>query len=691
MEFTLMRKLLACSLALYTTSAICSPDTNKVAELIALDLDKIMDIKVATDTPKELAEAPSVISIITEEDIKATGAKTLAEAIQGVPGIHVTESHLRSHTMYSLRGIQTDYTPHFLMLIDGVAEKVLSSPLPLNFPVNSIKRIEVIRGPNSAVYGADAFSGVINVITKRGKDVEGSQIGGSLGSFDSEELWVSIASKEKNLLSLLTIYYGATMGDRNRKTPVGILNSEREDFSIHLNLDYENWSMTNLYYQSRVGLGTSAGIWANNHDFADVERYRLNLSYDERLNEFLEFAANIVYTYHDSETYIVLFPSGEFPVGFDGNLLTEPFTPVDFPSGVIGNPSTEGKNWAFNAKAIFSPNNGHRLRVALGYDTIDFSPREKKNFGPGILDTNNYKSVSESLVDVTGTPFIFAPKYKRELYYISLQDEVFLTGNIELTIGLRYDYYNDFGSTINPRIAMVWNTFQGFNTKLLFGKAFRAPNINELSFRNNPTVIGNPELDSEEISMLELVFDYQINNQISSVINFYNYKADKLISQDLQFVYQNKGVLEGYGAELELMWKPSSAISVTANYAYQKSEDPNTEEDKSLAPRSLTYFALRYNISEGWLATIQSKLVKNRKRERLDSRPEVSDYLKTDFILNYRTDDNAWNIQLKINNVFNEDIREPVPNTPLFNLDFGFSTDIPMEGRAAFVSASYKF
>ncbi|MBK9345324.1 MAG: TonB-dependent receptor plug domain-containing protein [Burkholderiales bacterium] len=150
-------------------------------------------ISLATGSKQLVSRAPAVATVITAQDIAATGARNVDEALQALPGMHVSVGYLYD-PVYAVRGLHTKYNPEVLMLFNGVP---ITSPYFSNrgdgwntMPAENIARIEVIRGPGSALYGADAFTGVINVITKTSADVGGTVVGSRLGSYNSREAWV---------------------------------------------------------------------------------------------------------------------------------------------------------------------------------------------------------------------------------------------------------------------------------------------------------------------------------------------------------------------------------------------------------------------------------------------------------------------------------------------------------------------
>lgn len=156
-------------------------------------------VSIATGSKQALRRAPAVASVITAGDIAAMGATDLDEVLETVPGLHVSRSANTYAPLYVVRGAYTQFTPQVLMLQNGIPITTLfvgnKGNVWSGYPVEHIARIEVIRGPGSALYGADAFSGVINIITKAAVDTPGTEIGLRTGSFATHNAWVQHGGK----------------------------------------------------------------------------------------------------------------------------------------------------------------------------------------------------------------------------------------------------------------------------------------------------------------------------------------------------------------------------------------------------------------------------------------------------------------------------------------------------------------
>jgi iron complex outermembrane receptor protein len=681
-------------LALLCT-VVQAQQTPKYKELMAMNLGDMLNVKVATGTDKQLSEAPAVVSVITAEDIKATGARTLAEAVERIPGLHVMLSSFRFANNFTVRGIQTAATPQILVLMDGMTLSDISAnavPYSFRLPTTFIARIEIIRGPGSAVHGADAFSGVINIITKSPEQSNQIAGGGKVGSFDYQELWLNANVEVNDITMAFSITREEHGNDDNRTTPYGVLKRNRTLNNLHLNLQYGDFSMKNWYWDIEQYLGAGINVWANEADLDINKAYASQLNWQTNLSDNLQISVDLAYSFQKSDTNFNLFPSGTYPVGDDGNLFTGA-TLVNFPNAVIGNPGSDRERINLSSAWVYSGIKQHRLRLELGLErNKNTNIREIKNFGPGILDTANIPVdfISDTLVDVTGTSYVYSPNYQRDIWFVSVQDEWKLAANWELTAGIRFDDYSDFGSTTNPRVALVWSTTETLTSKLLFGTAFRAPKVSELTYINNPAALGNPDLEPENIQTIELAFDYRPTKHVTGLLNIFSYQAEDLIAVAGDGIYQNTGQQDGHGIEVEGKWQATSQLQLSANMSWLKAELPLTNEDISQVPGVMSYLDVRYQITDTWKITSQAYYVGSRDREAGDTRVDVGDYTKLDVALSWHPN-SVWDVQLGAKNLLDEDIRSPSPNSGLFAAGLGFPDDYPMNSRSVYASVSMTF
>lgn len=663
-------------------------------------------VSIATGSSKPIYKAPAVASVITAGQIKAMGARTLDEALETVPGLHVVPSSLnRLNSIYSIRGIHTGDNPQVLMLMNGIPFPLLNNGGRPNFfrlPVSAISRIEVMRGPGSAVYGADAFSGVINIITKGADEINGTEAGARYGSFKSRDLWLQHGSHYGELGVMFSLEWQKSEGDRDRiinsdlqttfdqlfstnaSHAPGPLETRYDVLDLHLEFDFGDWKLRNWYWRQQdagVGAGGAQALDPDGYDNVDSYMLDLNWKNNDLLTNF-ELSSRLSYYYYNGKSHLNLFPPGSTVlIGNDGNIASfPPLVSTNFPNGVIGNPDVMDQQIGIDLAVNFTGFTDHRLRLGGGIKYQNEDTSETKNFGPGVT--------IGTLTDVSNSPYVFMADTNRTVWYLSLQDEWQFAPDWELTSGVRYDRYSDFGSTVNPRLALVWATKYNLTTKLLYGRAFRAPSFSEQFQKNNPVTTGNANLNPETIDTVELAFDYRPTFDIQTNLSIFGYRADGLI----EFVADSNGVTKtaqnvrdqkGYGFEIEAVLDVSKQLKLMGNYAWQHSEDANTGKRVADAPGQQLMLAADWKFMSNWLLHPQVNWVASRHRANDDTRDEIDDYILVDLTLRRDNIMRNFELALAVRNLFDEDAREPNNGT--------IADDYPMVGRSLWAEVRWSF
>ncbi len=292
------------------------------------------------------------------------------------------------------------------------------------------------------------------------------------------------------------------------------------------------------------------------------------------------------------------------------------------------------------------------------------------------------------MTDVSDTEYAYMPNVARENWYLSLQDEWQLAKDWQLTSGIRYDHYSDVGPTYNPRVALVWLTSHNLTSKLMYGRAFRAPSFQELFATANPVDLGNPSLSPEEIDTVELAFDYRPSLDIQTILSFYGYRGDGLIeslpSGPSSRTAENSKDIEGYGLELECMWDVLNTLRLSGNYSWQQSKDAETGQRLVVSPEHQIFAQAHWSFYPEWSLNTQIYWIGERYRGEGDLREKAEDYTTVNLTLSKRNIYKHWSFKLAARNIFDEDIREPSDGVQI-------SEDFPMEGRSLWGELAYKF
>lgn len=657
-------------------------------------------VSIATGSRKSLNKAPAVASVITAEMIEKAGATHLDEILELIPGLHVSPSTVsRLDPVYSIRGLQTGFNPQVLVLFNGTEFKnSFSGGLPFTFrlPAKNIERVEVIRGPGSALYGADAFSGVINIVTKDISNDNEVTAGARLGSFSSRDIWLqagttvlddikldfSVESQKSDgdpdrLVSFDTQSLLDQLEGTNASFAPGQLQTHYNISNLRLGLSWQEWQFEHWYWeQDDGGLGPGGAYILDPAGTQNVQQHRTQLSYRTDLTDDITFSANTSHLVVDNETFFILFPPGTIlGINEEGNFDPGNFVnKVLFPDGYIGSPRSDNRDTRFETALEINNFENHEIRVGFGWFKQVLDTGEFKNFGPGIIDGTQLV-VDGTLTDISDTEFKYLPDSSRTNRHMILQDIWQIGKDWEVTLGLRYDDFSDFGSTTNPRVAVVWAADHDLTVKALYGSAFRAPSFNDQFLQNNPSAVGNPNLEPEEIDTFEIGLNYQINFNTKLALNFYSFEADSLIvrvavpGNPLQST-ENQGTLDGQGVEFELHWEKED-LSVDINFAHQQTEDPDAGTDQPFVAENTAYFGVFYDINDKFSIASVNHWIAGRKRASGDSREDIDDYIVSNLTATYHIS-NKTKTKLIIKNILDEEIFGP--STPAIVDDYRMPT-----------------
>jgi iron complex outermembrane receptor protein len=678
-------------------------------------------ISIATGVKQSIRKAPAVTTVITAEDIKAIGATDIDEVLETVPGLHVVRNSVGYNPIYSFRGINSAWNQQVLVLVNGIpithAYIGDRSVIWGGMPVQAIARIEVVRGPGSAVYGADAAAGVINIITKTKQDINGSEIGGRVGSFDTYDGWALHGSEWAGFDVAAMVEYRDTAGakpiiDSDLQSQLdgalgtqaslapGPVNLSRENLDLRLDVSRGNWRWRGGLQRRRnlgLGAGMAQALAPDSHYAAD--RWNADLTYhNPQFTDNWDVQAQLSYfdTANTPETNNRLLPPGTLlPIGANGQIdFASPLGLVTFPDGYIGNPSTFERHARSGLAGTYTGFENHVLRLGGGFNYSTLWASATENFG---LDPATGQPIPLSgpprLVSSTGTSEIYIKNHDRQNGYFYLQDEWKFANDWAFTGGMRYDTYSDFGDTVNPRMALVWETRYDLTSKLMYGTAFRAPSFSELYAVNNPVSLGNPKLRPEIMDTMELAFDYRPRDNLRFGWNIFNYWWKDLIhyqpdADGGSYTAQNSGSQTGYGTELETEWKATDKLKLIGHYAFQKSQDEALNHDAGYSPHHQVYLRANWEFLPNWHFSPQAKWIVGRGRVDGDVRPAVADYTWVDMTLRRKQLADHWEVAFSIRNLFDVNAREPSlagqPIAPIRN-------DLPLAGRSFFGEIRFDF
>lgn len=456
---------------------------------------------------------------------------------------------------------------------------------------------------------------------------------------------------------------------------------DRDNVEARADISRGYWRLRGGFQEvNDIGVGAGVAQALDTVGRGDGRRLNADLSYDNpRFADNLGLTGTLSYYNVESLARLRLFPPGAF-----GGM---------FPDGVLGNPDVYERHYRGELSALYTGIARHRLRLGGGYRKEDlYRVEESRNYTLVDLGApfGTLPFPLGGLVDVTDLA-AFVREENRTVAYAFAQDEWNFRRDWTLTTGVRVDDYSDFGATVNPRLALVWQTSYALTTKLLYGRAFRAPSFVELYAVNNPAAVGNASLDPETIDTLEFGLDWDAGRGLRAAVNVFYYKMDDIIrfapdpAPAASTTAQNTGQQTGYGLEAELAWQAARRLRLSGNYAYQKSTDEEADQDVGFAPTHLAYLRADWMFTPQWSVSGQTTGVFDRKRPPGDTRPKIDDYVAFDITLRgQRLFGDDWGMRLSARNLFDADVREPSASSLIPN-------DLPMAGRNVFVELSKAF
>lgn len=574
--------------ALPVWAAEPSSPTNQAVPRAQASLADLSELEVptvygASRQTQKITEAPSSVNVVSADEIKKYGYRTLGDLLASLQGFHVTYD--RNNAFLGVRGFNRGLYPNsrVLVLVDGHR---LNNNLYDGGPVGTefildldlIDRVEVIRGPGSVLYGNNAFFGVINVVTQRGRDLHSLESSLEAASFDTYKGRVTLGNSFKNDVELLLS--GTWFESRGpERLFYKEFNKPGNNFGIAQSMDGD--SSRSFFGKLAYHDFTLQGAWLwrdkenptaqfTNTTFNDP-RFR---TVDERSYVSLQFAhewPEVV-----SVTSQLYYDRGDFAV-------TVPSS-VPVPKGPaiksLIQEANSGEWWGGEAqlKKILFENHV----ITLGGEYRDDFRLERAN-----LDVATGRR--------TGPPRVGS----RESYGVYAQGDFRLHRTLHLNAGVRYDQYANFAADYNPRVALIYNPVGSTVFKGIYGTAFRAPTFIESI---NPLSIG---LRPENITGFEFVYEQGIGTGLRSILSlFHNTIERQIVFDSTQATYLNAGDATAQGAEAALEGYWAGGLRGRASYTFQQTEDQSTgavltDSPRHLAKLNLTVPILRDKLFAG--------------------------------------------------------------------------------------------
>jgi outer membrane receptor for ferrienterochelin and colicins len=678
LKFNLISILLL-NLILYTRGNSFAQEKETGIEDIFAIFSEEQIVVSALKRPRTVSKSPAIMSVITARQIKQMGFRTLTDVLDTVPGFDISMVETGEREI-AARGILDTNSQKVKVLIDGHSiNSVWQGGVSWNFDdlvVENIKRIEIIRGPGSALYGQNAFLAVVNVITKDTEDISGFQWTTSGGTFDTQNYNMLFGKEYGDLeISGFFDYYDTEgfskkieqdviFGDPSSKSP-GRSHNRKEKTDLNLKLSYNNLTINSKYMKKRRKDYIGVGNALNDDTIIKTTYLFTELTYKLALGEKLNIIPKI---YYDQHNYDPLFE--QRPDGFSV-----------YPDGREGLTTFKARTIGFENQLNYNVFAGNELTLGFQYEYIRLHDvRSAFNFHP---ITNAPLPVQTDF----SKNLPFAREATRKIWALYLQDEWNITEDIDLTVGIRNDQFTRFGSTTNPRLGLIWRFTEDAHLKLLFATAFRAPNFQELFLANNPARVGNPNLDPEKINTYEVGLGYNFTRHIRGNINyFFNRIRDRIILDTAQSPdkYENIGGARVLGVEAELKADFGNDNYAYANYTFQDAEETRNRNRLPDVPVHKANLGMNVGFWKYANANVNTFISGPRPREDGDTRRDLPSYALVNLTLIGRNFMDNFEFRGSVYNLFDKDYDDPAPVDTV-------PTDFPQPGRSFMVELRFQF
>ncbi len=548
---------LGCLLWPPTTPPVLANDTPDYTEFSLEDLMEMNVVYGASKIRQKAKEAPSSITIISREEIKTYGYRTMAEVLASLRGFYITYD--RNYYYIGVRGLGTpgDLSSRLLVLVDGIRtnEGSVGGVMTGNgFPVDIdlIERIEVIRGPASSLYGTNAVLGIINVVTREGYKINGIEMQIGTGSYGNQNMrFTGGYETESGIDLVLSGTYGKIDGQDHyiKEFDDPSLNhgvfedGDREEwYSMLAKAIYKDFTFEAIYgWRLKQNPMAPVGVIFNDNSAQTQDTsWSLSTTYKTKLPWDFDFSTQVFYQHFKWD--------GEWPYDWDyaGN-------PLDY------------------ADPYVDDFRGEKLT-----GLIDFTKRLPGDHAVafGAEYVNNFQ-MDMSARDLKPYYLWYDFKQSPENWGVYLLTELHLAKGLLLNLGVRHDEYTTFGGSTNPRLALVTEPVEGTVFKALYGTAFRAPNGYEIAVEEAAGVL---DYTPEDITTYELIWEQTLGKGFSTSVSgyFYDYRFLNDNGEDdldlLPEEWENDEI-ESTGFEFEVGKQARHGITGRMSYSYNKAED----------------------------------------------------------------------------------------------------------------------
>ena len=591
------------------------------------------------------------------------GYRDLEEVLEIIPGFSSTQTRYGALPTGTRGVTNIRQGGKLLVLLDGTPynDVMYGSSIffGATFNLDAVERIEVIRGPGSALYGRNAFSGVINIITKQAKQDNRFELGASAGSYNTYDGRLAYNLKRDQVGARIDAKYYSTDGTNskynNGEGGESTWNLPHDNIYINGNIQYKNFSFFGSFSRREDGNSPATSLGDFITDGSTVFNIgTYNLSYAKQVSSNTRIHAKL-YGRNEYRTQDIALATPRTIDTFYIEAIDSwiPFNAV-YPEGGYAEPVFSAYTYGAELEAGIQLLKNNNLLVGLQGDfhgIANASVRSNYNLAdnlPIVYDDNGtIRQYSKENMPVYEPGWILNGGHDYINAAVYLQDVHNFRENLSLTLGGRLDYDSEVGLILNPRLGMVWEPGKNNAIKLLYGKAYRAPTTNE-QYKIMGFDLGNKNLKHENIHTFELALGSKTGKLYSELSLYYNLLDNLILQLDTASgtnvkSYYNVGNNTSYGLELEVKYLLNKRIFTFANYSYTNSTDYRDTESGEInqphpnIPQHIVNLGINANITSriNWsiLARYKGPIQKYLVDDTFNRNTYVSQDVVGDFLL----------------------------------------------------------
>jgi len=627
--------------------------------LFDLSLEELLNVEVTTASQEKesLLETPAIVSVITAHQIKDWGVQNVYEALSFLPGIVINETYM-GYSVVTFRGVIPGlFNNKALFMINGHPsyERLFGSGHIEFIPMEIIERIEVVRSPASSLYGTNAVSGVVNIITKQGVE-HSNEVTARAGSNDHYYSNFNLHDTHFTLSGSVQkdngYDYGGTLDEFGN--PVS-LDYQNDLANVFLDVYGKDWSVNAAYYKQEDGR-FGFNPWNHLNGTNENESFYLDLNKNFIIDDG-QFNVWLRYDYADKE-----YDAGEFP----------------FPSGTTGTPvagrTLSTKTTLFNTTQRYSTELQYKKKVSDNFSYIigatgEYDESTSLDFKYDIDGSRNPFGGFQNSPHTKTYAGYGQIKYRFNEQWVGIA-------------GLRGEENDIVGfSGIVPRLGLTYEPIKNTYIKALYSEAFRVPVFLEQYVYVPHFTYGNIDLNREEVKTYELAVDSALNRTNQLQVSLYYLELRDEITRrpcinipdfpcenDPQATqYFNAPGRNMYGIEAELKSILTQNLEMMLNASYSDGEDKTIEHlqdgfngDAPFVTNYTFNAVFTYHLNAQWSGTLSDQFVSSKDYILQNGDTgSIDNYNLTNLVLTYAK--HPFEGSLSMKNIFDEDYTYPEP------------------------------